>query len=473
MKNVYQNAERVVAWHGPIGDGRSGIAAVHDLYDAYVQLEGSIQRKSPSPRAFGFDEKFALCHDIAEVYAMKLALVDDDVIIDKLKALSHLFTAELWVRVWVWQELILARSILFLWDNGSIDSEPLFTAAMIFSELQTTPKTLYSKTQVRYILQTPDKPSNLLYLFLILDWRKSPGAYGFKEFLRYSRNAKSSDPRDKVYALCGLISSDYVLTPDYTDTVGSVYCRAVESIILAEQSLDVLAYCQHTDSQSSNSLPTWCPDWSVPLHKSYTQKITILAHESHLRACGALTGEIKMLHEHGECGAYMYELHFPGLRIDRVEELGDLPSDVIISGDMVFNDLLELWLPIIGKKRPASEDLMADLHRTVMDYRGESIIDYGSLHDKVMDTNMTRDAVEGNRRFFVTENGHMGMGPPHVCPGDFVCVLPGTIAPFLLREKGEFYTLVGEAYISDGYMEGRAYDEMQNGEISLVQFILR
>jgi hypothetical protein len=76
-------------------------------------------------------------------------------------------------------------------------------------------------------------------------------------------------------------------------------------------------------------------------------------------------------------------------------------------------------------------------------------------------------AMRGDRRFLITEAGLMGMAPPHVQPGDIICVFPGTQIPFLLRPVDEFYILVGEVYVSDGYMEGRAVDEFERGERSL------
>jgi hypothetical protein len=42
----------------------------------------------------------------------------------------------------------------------------------------------------------------------------------------------------------------------------------------------------------------------------------------------------------------------------------------------------------------------------------------------------------------------------------------------LLRQEGTFYTLVGEVYVSDGYMEGRAFDEMEKGKWALQEFEL-
>jgi hypothetical protein len=49
----------------------------------------------------------------------------------------------------------------------------------------------------------------------------------------------------------------------------------------------------------------------------------------------------------------------------------------------------------------------------------------------------------------------------------------GSRVPFLLRKDGKFYTLVGEAYISGGHMEGKAIEEMDAGLRSAKSFELR
>jgi hypothetical protein len=50
-------------------------------------------------------------------------------------------------------------------------------------------------------------------------------------------------------------------------------------------------------------------------------------------------------------------------------------------------------------------------------------------------------------RFFVTQQGNVGRGPPSLQPGDQVCVLFGGRVPFILRkdDEAEEYQLVGEA----------------------------
>ena len=62
-------------------------------------------------------------------------------------------------------------------------------------------------------------------------------------------------------------------------------------------------------------------------------------------------------------------------------------------------------------------------------------------------------AVSQGRRFFTTLGGYMGVGPPGMQPGDSVCVFLGGNVPWVVRQEGSEYTLVGECYVH-GIMDG-------------------
>lgn len=61
--------------------------------------------------------------------------------------------------------------------------------------------------------------------------------------------------------------------------------------------------------------------------------------------------------------------------------------------------------------------------------------------------------VAEGRRFFATLGGYMGLGPPGMRPGDVICVFLGGPVPWVIRQEGNEYVLIGECYIH-GCMNG-------------------
>ena len=66
------------------------------------------------------------------------------------------------------------------------------------------------------------------------------------------------------------------------------------------------------------------------------------------------------------------------------------------------------------------------------------------------------------RSFLLTALGLMGLGPDTIQEGDMICILLGCQVPVILRPNGEHYIFLGGAYI-DGYMHGRAIDDLKDG----------
>lgn len=75
------------------------------------------------------------------------------------------------------------------------------------------------------------------------------------------------------------------------------------------------------------------------------------------------------------------------------------------------------------------------------------------------------DSQARSRKPFVTEKGHLGLGPTHLRSGDSVAILGGAAVPFVLRERGdETYQLIGEAY-ADRIMDGEAVASSKSSKI--------
>ncbi len=58
------------------------------------------------------------------------------------------------------------------------------------------------------------------------------------------------------------------------------------------------------------------------------------------------------------------------------------------------------------------------------------------------------------RRFFISQTGYMGLGPPALAQGDMICVLFGCNIPVLIRKEDDHQILVGECFVW-GLMDGK------------------
>ncbi|KAF3045581.1 hypothetical protein E8E12_010187 [Didymella heteroderae] len=86
--------------------------------------------------------------------------------------------------------------------------------------------------------------------------------------LSKSRNCSARDPRDKVYALLGLMDSRYAseFPVDYSAEPLEVYAKLAAYCIENLGRFDILQHCQHvSDSdchwQNTGEVPSWIPQW--------------------------------------------------------------------------------------------------------------------------------------------------------------------------------------------------------------------
>lgn len=77
------------------------------------------------------------------------------------------------------------------------------------------------------------------------------------------------------------------------------------------------------------------------------------------------------------------------------------------------------------------------------------------------------------RRLFTSHKGYLGMAPEEAQEGDLICILLGGEVLFVLRmdDEGHFY-LIGECYVHC-IMDGEAMREVEEGRISLQDFVIK
>jgi len=161
-----------------------------------------------------------------------------------------------------------------------------------------------------------------------------------------------------------------------------------------------------------------------------------------------------------DTGTQMYALFTEGLYVDQIEAINTSPLSGH-SSDELYKDLLEHCSQLASRQQILTSSLKTEIDKTLtVDNGGYG---YDVAPDPLAQSMQKLLAIGRSRQFFVSRTGLLGMAPPNIEPGDLICVLFGAAVPFVLRRTGSFYILIGEVYVSRGYMEGRAIDEMEAG----------
>lgn len=327
--------------------------------------------------------------------------------------------------------------------------------------------------------------------------------WGLHDLLRLTRRYVSTDPRDKVFALLGIVtSSDSIdIKADYRLSVVELY------LLVAIHSLEELKYLEILGSAGINSrfcrkLPSWVPDWShnndcrsviAPVLRRRgmsasgdTQPtISISANKKVLTVRGAIIGTISRLDTTiliGEDDAQLDHATTAG------EARISLRSKNSIDSCLIFAEAVtkfpeghdreeSLWRTLccdmtnqIPVRRAPAEyargwTVLRKCHQAL---QGDGSVNWTGIDTSVMKGNGDHYIALCNsigvncsgRQLCITNRGYLGYVSSESQIGDKICILFGSAAPYILRKSKEgFFMLVGECYIH-GIMDGEAMKEL-------------
>jgi len=165
------------------------------------------------------------------------------------RAFHQLLLKPYWTRVWIIQELAAASTIVvfcghhkFLWETLEKFSYLTVTAGMEGIESKELRARFQNLLQFRNN-RLNTKPVRLL------------------EAIYRSRYALSTDPKDKIYGLLGLVYDGvaFIPEPNYRQSVEDTYTGFSKALVKKGFPLDLI-YLRTSHRQTSNSLPSWVVD---------------------------------------------------------------------------------------------------------------------------------------------------------------------------------------------------------------------
>jgi hypothetical protein len=165
-------------------------------------------------------------------------------------------------RVWIVQEVAVSPRSVVLCGDAEASWEQLTGALKLLMKLQ-----IHLRYQVAGI-------GHLNFIDISRQEFVNPADDQLLRALVRHQECQATDPRDKVYALCGLANAfarNPSLIPDYNRTPEQVYTDLAVCILSQRRSLDLLSVplplqqfgiSAQQSGKYQASLPSWVPDWS-------------------------------------------------------------------------------------------------------------------------------------------------------------------------------------------------------------------
>ncbi|RFU27303.1 hypothetical protein B7463_g9013, partial [Scytalidium lignicola] len=478
MHRIYGEAEEVLIWLGPAADQST---------EAIRLLVGWAYRFA------AFLEE----HGVEGVYPdtplrkLMLQITDGFPVALWIRPVTRLFARPWWRRVWVMQEVILAKSAIIYCGDVAVAWNDIEWVIEMFSY----PDACNGLDVVALALPICQRAHlrrlRLDYLGRYRDW--VPGLT-WEELLSITCEwpfmPEATDERDRIYGLMGLLlEEDRVNVPvDYSSesTVARI-AFDVSCIVIGRTGPRCMIYCNDARPRPSG-LPTWAPNWyscqsgnfrawndvyDAAKGTTWTPRLLSMSFANpKLKLRGVLVGHIrKTLTKDARSSSDSK----PTLQSFRSWE-SDLASTLRETADRggtgtaaSFCDRL-WWLAVMGipssGRWPVTDferkQLLAAYEVFVGIRQPPDSLDIDKRHDWYeKESALYRKALKFDKyRLFVTSNGYPGLGQASVQVDDRVVIFQGCSVPFTIRQQEDGdYHLTGPSYVL-GVMDGEA---MENG----------
>ncbi|KAH7255231.1 heterokaryon incompatibility protein-domain-containing protein [Fusarium redolens] len=405
-------------------------------------------------------------------------------------AMMQLFRRRWFSRIWVLQEAVLARHAAVQLGSYQIPWEWVgLAAAIVVHKPELSPNSFG-----RDMIPTGAMNSYLMYRLSVSQKCFPQLEFSFAQLLQVTRQFESKEPKDKIYGLLGIETTDSVgkkIVPDYREATTSekVYEDIARLMLESASSLTFLSGAG-TFGDYDPTGPSWVPSW----HKRRPWTILPTKQNSGFQCASAAPMEINRNSQAGElvlrgvivdCIYSMQERRDYGRIFDQNDKSREkLLNQPRWSKEAWRKCALTLTCGGEGRAYPVDDEaahladlaalvlsgsahwIMRDLIalRDVIEPEGDETTQVEYLNEIVEGGNYRRyiSAVEPIRdsyRLFDTNSNYFGVGPVDMKIGDRLCVLFGAEVPFLLRPKEDGYLVVGECYVHD-LMHGEVLEKL-------------
>ncbi|KAG4428066.1 hypothetical protein IFR05_016452, partial [Cadophora sp. M221] len=494
MKAIYERADKVIAWLGPSSDNSHlAFQLVRELH-AHSNDVNWIKKRHRHPQAS-----------------------------ESLAAFSTLLRREYWSRMWIVQELAVAKLKLLQCGIDSIDARAMSDVQKLLTSISRK-EGEYDEDYIMLLLPNDARARAAVQFKGMTEVRElqevlasRQRSVSFFDCVLHNSLKGATDPRDMIYGLAGLANTNdiYRIEVDYSLDVGDVFIDLAKKELQTCKALNILTRARL--GLNPHNLPSWVPDWSTNSdHHKYLYDIKVPEHAY------SASGDSRC---HIEFTDSKCVLNITAVVLGHVEALGEASlmeneddnqnaSRLFLAwwtlaksgGDAEFQEgfgrilvcnrisdrnrglwnkdefgsfVLGAWVDFCCANSSMSniDPVLAGCYSKmqVRDKELEESVGHEYKEDERRDVFRRWTQTSANfiwdRRFFLGSSNMMGLATEGVQRGDIICVPLGCPHPMILQPVDGHYIVVGEAFV-DGYMYGKAMERLERGELKLETFEL-
>ncbi|CAG1978439.1 unnamed protein product [Fusarium graminearum] len=516
MNMIYDKAETVLAWLGPaVYNTELAIDFVKKVGDVALPTATDMFRWDSYGEAHE-ETKLERTEELTNEQSGELGLpFDDD---NSWTAFVDFFDRPWYQRMWTVQEIIQARKAIVQCGPHSLPWEHVSAAARWY---------IYKAGAIRQDYPREVDGARLVTQMTTIAWRTKMGSeyyrelfnqearpscrWGMRDLLENLRPRLATDPRDKVFALLGISDIDRELwddrgmTVNYSKSVEDVFTQATDEIIKSDTSdLNVIWSARQRNDEAE--WPSWVPDWRLetgtgcawgigaPLKtegKPNGEHVYIPTTEPRsLAVKGKVIGRVTYKNEYRHFGELFRDSHLREVYNACMERLSVYPTGEDVKTAFGLTLIGGLPFPATLQKKETSVETYAAMY---MQFYDNTQMPMGTAEEKAKRDEALAEtykvgldmtwlqavlAAYCERRFIVTDSGHMGLAHHQVLEGDVIAVVMGLEWPCVLRPKSngekhdQGYEFIGDAYCH-GVMNGEAIEGIISGNDEGQVFTLR
>jgi hypothetical protein len=475
MKDIYTKAIHVVIWLG------KETAEDPDAFTLLSRFEKLFAEKGLVD--VGTVENF--------LYGLALPVQESK----EWTALVRFFQRPWFQRIWVLQEAVMARRMTVACGSHLVGWTLIHQVALsvqrsgVLGAYQVDPHAPGVGCVV-----VIGKLKNAHELAHIKDWT-------LLELLRLTRKYYATDPRDKVFALHGVVTDSESIgaSVDYSKSPEEVYTDVAVHELMQRKTLLCLANAGISKAPENPKLPSWVADWS---HDNELKSIIAAGAKFDasrgLQPIVSISEDRKVLKIRGSVLDVVSELNKVYANREKIEMDPTLETEQkrkAVIGKRSIQNCAELakrahkfpegqtsveafWrtlccdlTPDIPPSRAPEEfgrgyQLLEKFHEAMRDdgtydfthavYKSPEYLKNNLIHNSVFLNAVKKFTIA--RNMCLTARGYLGRVPMGSVIGDKICILFGGCVPFVLRDTGDgYFKFIGECYIH-GIMDGEAIE---------------